>query len=135
MSHYIFLVPKCVLELKSFLDSTSQHPLPFYNFIYFLITFNLLFCKVIINSFADNPLKCNNTVKPNPEQHSSFLNRMFYIWYDSLVMKGRNSPIQSNDIWDLKLEDNGRIIAQSFDYHLHRYQRQISGEILKVLLL
>lgn len=87
--------------------------------------------NVILNSFADHPSKRVSETKPNPEKNASFLNRVFYHWYDALAWKGRKTSIEMMDVWDLKLDDTRRIIIPAFNYYLYRYKQKITDGTIK----
>ena len=44
--------------------------------------------------------------KPSPELNATFLSRLFFTWFDPLIVKGFRKPLEKEDLYDLNPEDS-----------------------------
>ncbi|KAJ6635066.1 Metal resistance protein YCF1 [Pseudolycoriella hygida] len=53
--------------------------------------------------------------KPSPEHSSSFINRISYEWFTSIMWKGYRRPLTEDDIFDINPENTARELIPPFD--------------------
>uniref|UniRef100_A0AAY4E5D3 Uncharacterized protein n=1 Tax=Denticeps clupeoides TaxID=299321 RepID=A0AAY4E5D3_9TELE len=84
-------------------------------FCLFYIAFGLQVIGLILSAFADVPLDVKERVKKNPEIGASFLSRITFNWFNSMVFHGYKRPLVQDDMWELNEEDSTRHICQKFE--------------------
>ena len=81
----------------------------------FFVFYGLTIVQLFVHCFAEPPPASksktvtkvesdedsNPTLKPCPEQSSSFLSRITFNWFFSLAWKGFRRPLTKDDVWDL----------------------------------
>ncbi|KAK1333553.1 LOW QUALITY PROTEIN: hypothetical protein QTO34_005938 [Cnephaeus nilssonii] len=60
----------------------------------------------------------------NPSLTASFLSKITFSWYDSIVLKGYKQPLTLEDVWDVDEQSKTRMLVSKFETHL-------AGELLK----
>ncbi|KAM3913418.1 ATP-binding cassette sub-family C member 2-like [Leptodactylus fuscus] len=80
-------------------------------FCLFFISFGLQVLLLIISSISET----SDLSKKNPELTASFLSRITFSWYDSMVIKGHKKPLVMEDLWELNKEDQTKHICEAFD--------------------
>ncbi|KAM3913417.1 ATP-binding cassette sub-family C member 2 isoform 2-T2 [Leptodactylus fuscus] len=80
-------------------------------FCLFFISFSLQIIILVISAISET----NELTKKNPELTASFLSRITFSWYDSIVIKGYRRPLVMEDLWDLNKEDQTKNICESFE--------------------
>lgn len=71
-----------------------------------------------LNLFADSkPSRTTypKSVNPSPELSSSFVNQIFFFWFDSLTWRGWRRPLLEKDIYDINPEDTCFELVPPFD--------------------
>uniref|UniRef100_A0A671T8S6 ATP-binding cassette, sub-family C (CFTR/MRP), member 2 n=1 Tax=Sinocyclocheilus anshuiensis TaxID=1608454 RepID=A0A671T8S6_9TELE len=61
-----------------------------------------------IYNFLSNSLQ-------NPEARATFLSRITFNWFNSMVIKGYKRPLVQEDMWDLNEKDSSQAICQGFE--------------------
>lgn len=122
-------VPQLSTEIQNIM-ATNEINLKLVNFFiyYFFILLTL-----ILNIFADKPPERMNYTRienPSPELSSSFVTKIFYLWFDKLTWKGFKRPLTENDIYNLNIENTADEIVPKFDGH---YNRQNQKSIVSVI--
>uniref|UniRef100_A0A673LTB9 Canalicular multispecific organic anion transporter 1-like n=1 Tax=Sinocyclocheilus rhinocerous TaxID=307959 RepID=A0A673LTB9_9TELE len=51
----------------------------------------------------------------NPEARATFLSRITFNWFNSMVIKGYKRPLVQEDMWDLNEKDSSQAICQGFE--------------------
>ncbi|XP_069836113.1 ATP-binding cassette sub-family C member 2-like [Dendropsophus ebraccatus] len=80
-------------------------------FSLFFISFSLQVVILILSSISEK----NNLTKKNPEYTASFLNRITFSWFDSLVIKGYKRPLVMEDLWELSKENQSKHMYDAFE--------------------
>ncbi|XP_071985544.1 ATP-binding cassette sub-family C member 2-like [Engystomops pustulosus] len=80
-------------------------------FCLFFISFSLQVIILIISSISET----SDLSKENPELTASFLSRVTFSWYDSMVIRGYKRPLVMEDLWELNKEDQTKIIYEKFE--------------------
>ncbi|XP_035257042.1 canalicular multispecific organic anion transporter 1 [Anguilla anguilla] len=124
-SLFLFWLVLVVCEVFSFqtllreaLRTGEIEDLP--RFCLFYMSFGLQVLALALSAFADIPPEAVDTVKKNPEIGASFLSRITFNWFNSMVVNGYRRPLVQEDLWDLKEEDSSDSICQAFEKHMKR---------------
>uniref|UniRef100_A0A8C5PJK7 Canalicular multispecific organic anion transporter 1 n=1 Tax=Leptobrachium leishanense TaxID=445787 RepID=A0A8C5PJK7_9ANUR len=80
----------------------------------FFISFGLQVAMLVVSSFSEK----NELTKKNPELTASFISRITFNWYNSIIMKGYKRPLEMDDIWELNEEDTTKTNYDVFDKHM-----------------
>ncbi|CAL8085482.1 unnamed protein product [Calicophoron daubneyi] len=67
---------------------------------------------------ADKPVK---TQLFSPERYASFLSRVFYYWFTSLIIRGYRKSLQITDLWKLEERHQAVHVAEQFYKNLDVY--------------
>ncbi|KAF2879992.1 hypothetical protein ILUMI_26180, partial [Ignelater luminosus] len=105
------------------LEAQKEKPEPYYFFISYMIYFPLAVIMLFLNCFADKAPKVSGYPKSDktcPEEKASFLSRIFYQWFDSLLWRGFKKPLEASDLWNIRNEDTSREIVPRFDQHWNK---------------
>uniref|UniRef100_A0A8C4EQY9 ABC-type glutathione-S-conjugate transporter n=1 Tax=Dicentrarchus labrax TaxID=13489 RepID=A0A8C4EQY9_DICLA len=78
-------------------------------FCLFYISFGLELIALILSAVADIPSE-------NPEAGATFLSRITFNWFNSMVLKGYKRPLVQEDMWDLNEIDSTSYINQCFQH-------------------
>lgn len=73
---------------------------------------------LVLNLFADKRPKHSTYPKaanPSSELSSSFVNQIFFFWFDPLAWKGWRRPLVEKDIYDINPQDKCAELAPPFD--------------------
>ncbi|XP_060917590.1 multidrug resistance-associated protein 1-like isoform X1 [Labrus mixtus] len=87
-------------------------------FVAFFIRFSLQLIELVLSCFSDRrQLSKKHTYTQNqcPEEDASFLSRFFFFWFSSLVLRGYQRPLQSEDLWSLRDEDSSLRIMMDLE--------------------
>jgi len=96
-------------------EELSWASFQFYNFMVF---FGLLVIMLALNLFSDSPPRSTTHAKhanPSTELSASFLNQIFFFWFDPLTWKGWKRPLEEKDIYDINPEDSCAELVPPFD--------------------
>ncbi|XP_056384893.1 ATP-binding cassette sub-family C member 2-like [Hyla sarda] len=77
----------------------------------FFISFGLQLLILVISSISEK----NELTKKNPELTASFLSRITFSWFDSIVVKGYRRPLVMEDLWELNKDDQTKDIYEDFE--------------------
>ncbi|XP_069836109.1 ATP-binding cassette sub-family C member 2 [Dendropsophus ebraccatus] len=80
-------------------------------FCLFFISFGFQVIILIISAISEK----NKLTKKNPELTASFLSRITFSWYDSMVIKGYKRPLVMEDLWELNKENQTKNMYDIFD--------------------
>ncbi|XP_076017009.1 ATP-binding cassette sub-family C member 2 [Genypterus blacodes] len=98
--------------LREALRMGEIHDVP--RFCLFYISFGLELIALILSAVADIPLEEEEFVKRNPEAWATFLSRITFNWFHSMVVKGYKKPLSQKDMWELNEADSAVHIGQRF---------------------
>ncbi|XP_023610594.1 canalicular multispecific organic anion transporter 1 [Myotis lucifugus] len=60
----------------------------------------------------------------NPSLTASFLSKITFSWYDSIVLKGYKQPLTLEDVWDVDEQSKTKVLVSKFETH-------VAGELPK----
>ncbi|KAF3708249.1 Canalicular multispecific organic anion transporter 1 [Channa argus] len=83
-------------------------------FCLFYISFALELIALVLSALADIPVETKELAKQNPEAGASFLSRITFNWFHSMVVKGYKQPLTQEDMWELNEKDSTAYINQRF---------------------
>uniref|UniRef100_A0A336MEP5 ABC-type glutathione-S-conjugate transporter n=1 Tax=Culicoides sonorensis TaxID=179676 RepID=A0A336MEP5_CULSO len=117
----VLAIPQMLTESRAF-ENRQENPTdddawPQYEFISFCIYFGLVCMELLLNCFADSEpreSKFKKQDKPCPEAKSSFLNRILFVWFDPMALKGYRKPLEKEDLWDMRYEDSSQVVSPQF---------------------
>ncbi|XP_041117373.1 canalicular multispecific organic anion transporter 1 isoform X3 [Polyodon spathula] len=92
-------------------DSVSDLP----RFTLFYISYGLQVLTLILSSFVDMSQETREAAKKNPEISASFLSRITFNWFNSMVLNGYKRPLEVEDLWDLNESDKTQTIFSKFE--------------------
>ncbi|XP_068898239.1 multidrug resistance-associated protein 1 isoform X4 [Tenebrio molitor] len=100
--------------------SREEIPESYYSYISYLIYYPFILIMLFLNCFADRAPRHSEYPKlqnPCPEEHSSFLSRLLFSWFDPLAWRGFRRPLVDSDLWDMKHEDSAAEVVPMFEKH------------------
>ncbi|XP_046664340.1 multidrug resistance-associated protein 1-like isoform X2 [Homalodisca vitripennis] len=117
---WMLLAVAGIAQFRTELKQESQGVLEdsMFNYIIYLMYFPTVVIMFILNFFADKqPLKTNYPKSKNicPEVTASFVSRLFFRWFDSIVWKGFRNPLTPADLWDLRFQDTSSQVVPLFE--------------------
>ncbi|GAB6029961.1 hypothetical protein CHUAL_005656 [Chamberlinius hualienensis] len=90
-----------------------------FSFVLFMIYYPLIVSMLVLSCMADSsPIfreQQDIVTKPCPEEHSSFLSRVLFSWFDSLAWYGYRHSLERKDLWSLKTEDRSSYLVPQFE--------------------
>ncbi|KAI1286714.1 ATP-binding cassette sub-family C member 3 [Halotydeus destructor] len=97
-----------------------------------IVEFLLIIAEFALCCFSESFESGQSCKKPSPEWRASFLGRIMYTWFDSLVSKGYREPIVMDDIYDISEEFKSAPIYEKFCEHWSYPEKpHIMGPLLK----
>ncbi|KAF4105447.1 hypothetical protein G5714_013109 [Onychostoma macrolepis] len=84
-------------------------------FCLFYINYGLQLIALVLSAFADVSPEVKRISKTNPEAKATFLSRITFNWFNSMVIKGFKRPLVQEDMWDLNEKDSTQTICQEFE--------------------
>ncbi|KAM7408746.1 hypothetical protein PAMA_002464 [Pampus argenteus] len=87
-------------------------------FCLFYISFGLELIALILSVLADISPEDKELMKKNPEAGATFLSRITFNWFNSMVVKGYKQPLVQEDMWELSEADSAAYISQRFQYYM-----------------
>ncbi|XP_028651533.1 canalicular multispecific organic anion transporter 1 [Erpetoichthys calabaricus] len=93
-------------------------------FCLFYISYGLQFILLILSSFADVTAEKREASKKNPEMVASYLSRITFNWFNSMVIKGYRRPLQMDDLWDLNDYDKTQEVSSKFEKIMNHQLRK-----------
>nr|ALU63337.1 canalicular multispecific organic anion transporter 1 [Oryzias melastigma] len=108
-------------------------------FCLFHISFGLELIALVLSAFADIPPEAREQAKKNPELGASFLSRITFNWFNSMVVTGYKRPLVQEDMWELNEKDSTSYLSSRFQHHMDsdlaaarvRYQNKLKKKPLK----
>ncbi|CAJ1067622.1 canalicular multispecific organic anion transporter 1 [Xyrichtys novacula] len=105
-------------------------------FSLFYISFGLELIAFVLSMIADVPPEAKEQVKKNPEAGASFLSRITFNWFHSMVIKGYKRPLVQEDMWELSEKDSTAYLNDCFQNTMQselgaarvRYQHKLSNK-------
>ncbi|XP_068114091.1 ATP-binding cassette sub-family C member 2 [Hyperolius riggenbachi] len=82
----------------------------------FFISYSLQVIMIIISGISEK----TELTKKNPELTASFLSRITFSFYDSMVWKGYKNPLVMEDLWDLKQGDQTGVMHEAFEKEMRK---------------
>nr|XP_055026726.1 ATP-binding cassette sub-family C member 2-like isoform X1 [Misgurnus anguillicaudatus] len=139
-SLFLFWVLEVVCEIFQFQsllrEALSQEEiadLP--RFCLFYISFGLKLISLVLSAIADISPELQKRRKKNPESTATFLSRITFNWFNSMVYNGYKKPLIQEDLWDLNESDSTQQISQQFEeimnQELKKAQRVLQKKKLK----
>ncbi|XP_077093647.1 ATP-binding cassette sub-family C member 2-like [Siphateles boraxobius] len=85
------------------------------HFSLFYISYGLQLIALVLSAIADLSPEVKKLSQTNPEAKATFLSRITFNWFNSMVIKGYKRPLVQEDMWDLKEEESTHSICQQFE--------------------
>ncbi|KAM5324056.1 ATP-binding cassette sub-family C member 2 [Glossophaga mutica] len=92
-------------------DSTSSLA---YSCLFF-ISYAFQILILILSAFSER-----DGSSENPSVTASFLSRITFSWFDSIVLKGYKRPLTLEDIWDVNEQSKTKMLVDKFETHMAR---------------
>ncbi|XP_051773178.1 LOW QUALITY PROTEIN: canalicular multispecific organic anion transporter 1 [Ctenopharyngodon idella] len=84
-------------------------------FCLFYISYGLQLIALVLSAIADISPEVKRLSKTNPEAKATFLSRITFNWFNSMVFKGYKRPLVQEDMWDLNEKDSTNLICEQFE--------------------
>lgn len=84
-------------------------------FCLFYISYGLQIIALVLSAIADVSPEAKKVAETNPEAKATFLSRITFNWFNSMVWKGFKRPLVQEDMWDLNKNDSTHFICQTFE--------------------
>lgn len=114
-------IPQLISEIRTF-DNDNLNSWTEFQFINYITYYTLITIMLVLNCFTDD-LPRNTTFKkptnPSPEQTVSFLNQIFFHWFDKFLWRGWRRPLTEKDIFDINPEDTSGELVPPFDKYFY----------------
>uniref|UniRef100_A0A673LQK9 Canalicular multispecific organic anion transporter 1-like n=1 Tax=Sinocyclocheilus rhinocerous TaxID=307959 RepID=A0A673LQK9_9TELE len=99
--------------LRDALNKEEIADLP--RFCLFYISYGLQLIAWVLSAIADVSPEVKRISQMNPEARATFLSRITFNWFNSMVIKGYKRPLVQEDMWDLNEKDSSQAICQGFE--------------------
>ncbi|XP_052772990.1 multidrug resistance-associated protein 1-like isoform X2 [Mya arenaria] len=120
-----FLISIITFRSKIRVAYLQDHVEDMFRFVTFYLMFAVVMAQVIIACIIDKqpvgavPVEDEN---PCPEWNVSFISRVTFWWFTSLVIQGYKRALVATDLWNLNPNDKSRNIMPKFD---HNWQKEL----------
>uniref|UniRef100_A0A9J8BTP6 Uncharacterized protein n=1 Tax=Cyprinus carpio carpio TaxID=630221 RepID=A0A9J8BTP6_CYPCA len=84
-------------------------------FCLFYISYGLQLIALVLSAIADVSPEVKRMSQMNPEARATFLSRITFNWFNSMVIKGYKRPLVQEDMWDLNEKDSTQAFCQGFE--------------------
>lgn len=127
----LFAIPQYRTEIVHYMERNEREELTFgsgqiswadYQFVSYMIYFPLVVFQLISQLFSDKlPTEIKfedfsvKAEKPSPEIKSSYISKLLYVWFEPMTWRGFRKPLETEDMWDIRLEDSSRAMVPDFD--------------------
>ncbi|XP_036920078.1 ATP-binding cassette sub-family C member 2 [Sturnira hondurensis] len=81
----------------------------------FFISYAFQILILVLSAFSER-----GGSSENPSVTASFLSRITFSWYDSVVLKGYKRPLTLEDIWDVNEQNKSKTLVNRFETHMVR---------------
>ncbi|XP_030058790.1 ATP-binding cassette sub-family C member 2 [Microcaecilia unicolor] len=121
-----------IFPFQTLVRAALQDPIPdLPRFCLFFISYGLQIIAWILSAFSDIPLEGKEAAKKNPEKTASFLSRITFHWFNSIVIKGYNKPLEIDHLWDLNEDDKTQTIYRLFEKNMQESVKKARRELEK----
>ncbi|XP_066094773.1 ATP-binding cassette sub-family C member 2 [Saccopteryx bilineata] len=79
----------------------------------FFICYALQILILILSVFSEKDDSADN-----PSHTASFLSKLTFSWYDSIVLKGYKQPLTIEDVWDVDQESKTQSVVSKFEKYM-----------------
>lgn len=126
---FVLAIPQFRSEIVEHSHDTDPNEIAsdwkLYQFTVYMLYFSLVLLQTLNHCFADKVPKIStfstfaneSRSKPSPEVKASFLNKIFYLWFDPMAWYGYRNPLTTDDVYDLNPEDRTIELLPTFDYY------------------
>uniref|UniRef100_T1JBI7 ABC-type glutathione-S-conjugate transporter n=1 Tax=Strigamia maritima TaxID=126957 RepID=T1JBI7_STRMM len=106
---------------------SSEKDENFLDFIFTVISYPIIISQLILSAFAESPSASpkSKQKKPSPETNSSFVSRLYFAWFDSMILKGFKKPLIIGDMWDLLPINQCEFVALVFNKYWERVKTKV----------
>ncbi|XP_017268527.1 canalicular multispecific organic anion transporter 1 [Kryptolebias marmoratus] len=112
------------------------------HFSLFYISFGLEVIALILSAVADISQEDKELVKKNPEAGATFLSRITFNWFNSMVIKGYRQPLVQEDMWEINEAESTAYISRRFETHMKfelgkarvRFQKMLKNKVLEKVM-
>uniref|UniRef100_A0A672JYL5 Canalicular multispecific organic anion transporter 1-like n=2 Tax=Sinocyclocheilus grahami TaxID=75366 RepID=A0A672JYL5_SINGR len=99
--------------LRDALNKEEIDDLP--RFCLFYISNGLQLIALVLSAIADVSPEVKIISQTNPEAKATFLSRITFSWFNSMLIKGFKRPLVQEDMWDLNEKDSTQTICREFE--------------------
>ncbi|XP_067242984.1 canalicular multispecific organic anion transporter 1 isoform X1 [Chanodichthys erythropterus] len=108
-------------------DEVSDVP----RFCLFYISYGLQLIALLLSATADVSPEVKRLSQKNPEAKATFLSRITFNWFNSMVFKGYKKPLVQEDMWDLNEKDSTHVICEEFEDIMARELKKARSALQK----
>jgi ATP-binding cassette, subfamily C (CFTR/MRP), member 1 len=120
---WLLLVVLAIPQLRFEINHVSSlTPWKEFQFINYVTYFVLITTMLLLNCWSDNAPRNTTYAKssnPSPQLSSSFVNQIFFQWFDRTAWAGWRHPLTEKDIYDINPEDTSAELVPPFDKYFN----------------
>jgi ATP-binding cassette, subfamily C (CFTR/MRP), member 1 len=112
-------IPQLRFEIQNVSSLTPWREFQFVNYVTYFV---LITTMLLLSCWSDNEPRNTTYAKssnPSPQLSSSFVNQIFFQWFDRTAWVGWRRPITEKDIYDINPEDTSAELVPPFDKYFN----------------
>ncbi|XP_063163042.1 ATP-binding cassette sub-family C member 2 isoform X2 [Candoia aspera] len=99
------------------------------HFSFLLVSYGLQLLLLSISVISDIAPEMKEAAKKNPEITASFLSSITFHWYNRMVVKGYQKPLEIDDLWDMRDSDKTQQVFSTFEKNMKAGVRKAQREL------
>jgi len=119
----------CSQKVKEVIDNDGV-PLSLVELTLFICHMCSILVMFILHCFAEQTIQEMNK---SPEDYSSFINRLFFSWYNPVIMLGHRKPLTTDDVWELNKNDQSRYVGKMFKFFWNKEVKKANESLEKYI--
>ncbi|CAG2256912.1 ABCC1 [Mytilus edulis] len=99
-----------------------------FRFVIFFLYFPLIVVQLVFSALVDGGdgiYQVSQSENPCPEERSSFLSRLIFWWFNSMVIQGYKRDIKRENLWSLNHEDNSSSVFPRFEKYWKKEEERV----------
>ncbi|XP_063443624.1 multidrug resistance-associated protein 1-like isoform X2 [Mytilus trossulus] len=99
-----------------------------FRFVIFFLYFPLVVVQLVFSALVDGGdgiYQVSQSENPCPEERSSFLSRLIFWWFNSMVVQGYKRDIKRENLWSLNHDDNTSSVFPRFEKYWKKEEERV----------
>ncbi|XP_076072760.1 multidrug resistance-associated protein 1-like isoform X1 [Mytilus galloprovincialis] len=99
-----------------------------FRFVIFFLYFPLVVVQLVFSALVDSGdgiYQVSQSENPCPEERASFLSRLIFWWFNSMVIQGYKRDIKRENLWSLNHEDNSSSVFPRFEKYWKKEEERV----------